>query len=135
MTENLKRFLELLSKDPQLTARASDAKGEELLAIAQELGTPLTLEDFGKLSEPGQELSDDELDAVVGGGRCTCAVGGGGKKDAQNKVCACVVYGQGNTRCGKLRCICPAAGGGASGDYQEEKKCSGCGCSFCRYGL
>jgi len=135
MTENLKRFLELLSKDPQLTAKASDAKGEELLAIAQELGVPLTMEDFGELSEPGQELSDDELDTVVGGGNCYCALGGGGKKDDQNKVCACVAYGQGHTRCGKVRCICPAAGGGASGAYQEERKCTGCGCDFCRYGL
>jgi len=136
MTENLKHFLELLSKDQQLTAKATDATTmDELIAIAKELGVDLSAEDFGEPEKTVHELSDDELEVVSGGGYCVCVAGGGGTADDLNKTCACVGYGQGHTRCGKVRCICPVGGGGADGSYDEPEKCTGCGCSFCRYGL
>lgn len=39
------------------------------------------------------ELSDDELEAVVGGGRCICSFGGGGKAGEGEETCACVIGG------------------------------------------
>lgn len=63
MTENMKKLLEIVS-------------------ASKELGVALTEADFVKTCE----LSDDELNAVVGGGgeysdgsvRCVCIIGGDG---------------------------------------------------------
>ena len=125
MTENAKKFLELISSDETLAARVADKPKEELVEVANEHGIPLCIKDF---DPPAQALSDDELDTVVGGGSCYCALGGGGTKDSQNKTCACVVYGQGDTKSGKMRCMCPAAGGGADGEDVSHLKCMSCSC-------
>jgi len=129
MSENLKKFLETVSANEKLAEKTGRASREELLAMAKELGLALTEEDF--LQKSG-ELSDDELDAVAGGGTCVCVVGGGGKKAGDGSVydvCACVAAGTGlkkltqtvydpvmgewSTETHKVaRCVCVTAGAG-----------------------
>ena len=43
-----------------------------------------------------KELSDDELDAVVGGGKCICSFGGGGEYSDGSVRCVCIIGGDGN---------------------------------------
>ena len=57
------------------------------------------------------ELSDDELEAVVGGGRCICSFGGG-KAGEGEKTCACVMGGGGQYSDGSVRCVCIIGGDG-----------------------
>lgn len=111
MTENMKRFLEAVSKDEELTAKVGTLGMAELIALAKELGIELTEADFAK---PTGELDDDELDAVSGGGdvSCACAMGGGGTKDSNDKTCACVLAGGGYSKQGGERCVCGFAGYG-----------------------
>lgn len=112
MTDNLKNFLMKISEDPELTAKVNQEKDESvLIAIAKELGFELTKEDFENQVE---ELGDDDLDAVAGGGdvSCACAMGGGGTKDSNDKTCACVLAGAGYSTSGRERCVCGFAGYG-----------------------
>lgn len=111
MTENMKKFLELVSQSEELCARVNAADKEALIAMAKELGVELTEEDF---TQPSGELDDDELDAVAGGGVCACVVGGGGTADnAKERTCVCVFTGAGETKNG-YRCMCALGGGGES---------------------
>lgn len=112
MTENMKKFLEAVSKNEELTKKINAMTKEELLVLAKELGIELTEADF---AEPAGELNDDELDAVAGGAECVCVLGGGGEAGGKwnNRVCACVAAGAGLDRDGKGRCGCSAAGWGA----------------------
>jgi len=129
MSENLKKFLEAVSANEELNKKASAAPKEELLAMAKELGIELTEDD---LKQESKELSDDELDAVAGGGTCACVLGGGGKKAGDGSVydvCACVVAGTGLKKLTQTvydpvmgewrtethnvaRCVCVTAGAG-----------------------
>lgn len=112
MSENLKKFLEKISEDRELAAKVGAEKDVNvLIAIAKEHGYDLTEEDFKQ--EP-QELGDDELDTVAGGGdvSCACAMGGGGTKDSNDKTCACVLAGAGYSKSGRERCVCGFAGYG-----------------------
>ena len=121
MTENMKKFMELVSADPELGMKVSAATKDMLILIAKEQGIELTKED---LAAPVGEMSDDELEAVVGGGECYCAMGGGGTKDGPHgyaekywgglDVCACVLAGFGYYGNGKERCGCAFAGGGSN---------------------
>jgi len=111
MTENLKKFLEEVSKDRELTERiGKEENSEVIIDIAKGMGIELTLADF----EENREISDDELDAVAGGGdvSCACAMGGGGTKDNNDKTCACVLAGAGYSHSGRERCVCGFAGYG-----------------------
>ena len=125
MSENLKKFLELISTDKALQTKAlacnelGEEKGKEaLIALAKECGIELTEADLEKKAAPASsELDDDELDAVAGGGGCGCAVGGGGggtdKKDGKTYGCACVLYGQGGDGSfNDANCMCYLGGGG-----------------------
>ena len=122
MSENMKKFLELVSKDENLKKKAlafnnmETAKAiQAVIAFAKELGIELTEADFAKKESDG-ELSDDELDAVAGGGGCGCAFGGGGDGTdnfGDDYTCACVGYGQGGQGVDRLNCVCPVVGGGA----------------------
>ncbi len=74
MSENMKKFLELVSKDETLKQKMQAFKDMEPadaisagITLAKELGIELTEADFAKEKSAG-ELSDDELDAVAGGG-------------------------------------------------------------------
>lgn len=121
MTANMKQFMELVSADKELGLKVSAADKSALILIAKEHGIELTAEDF---AAPVGEVSDDELEAVAGGGECYCAVGGGGTKDNPHgyaeqywdglDVCACVVAGFGYYGNGKERCGCAFAGGGSN---------------------
>ena len=108
MTENMKKFLEIVSADRELSDRLNGSTQDGIIVAAKALGIELTEADF----EQTNELSDDELDAVAGGGNCYCVIGGGGKKDSDDKVCACISYGQGNKRDGSMRCGCFMTGAG-----------------------
>ena len=81
---------------------------EDIVALAKELGVELTEADFAQ----NCELSDDELDAVVGGGNCICAFGGGGKADEGEKTCDCVMGGGGEYSDGSVHCVCVIGGDG-----------------------
>ena len=112
MSENLKKFLETVCKDEALAAKVSEMDMDALLALAKDLGLELTEADLAKPAM--QELNDDELDAVAGGGdvSCACALGGGGTKDNNDKTCACVLAGAGYSKSGWERCVCGFAGYG-----------------------
>ena len=112
MTENMQKFLELVSKDESLVAKIGTMGKEELIALAKELGLELTDADLAKPA--AQELDDDDLDTVAGGSdvSCACAMGGGGTKDANDKTCACVLAGVGYEKDGSERCLCGFAGYG-----------------------
>ena len=110
MTANMKKFLEAVSKNEELTKKINTMTKEDLLALAKELGIELTEADFEK---PDDKLDENELDAVAGGWtECFCAFGGGGKKDEDGKACGCVAVGYGKTRDGEDRCYGAYAGNG-----------------------
>ena len=112
MNENLKKFLEKVSEDRALAEKVGAEKDPQaLIALAKEMGFELTAAD---LERPAEELSDDELDTVAGGGdvSCACAMGGGGTKDSNDKTCACVLAGAGYSTQGRERCVCGFAGYG-----------------------
>ena len=132
MSENLKKFLELIASNKELEAKAlaCNELGEEkgrlaLIELAKENGIELAEADFAKKAAPASgELSDDELDAVAGGGGCACLAGGGGggtdSNDGKKYGCACVVYGQGGDgRASDMNCICPAFGTGFDNEQFE----------------
>ena len=124
MSENLKKFLETVSKDKALQDKVKafgsdrEAALTGLIALAKEIGMDLSMADF---EAPEGELAEDELIAVSGGagadGVCFCAAAGGGGghmlDDDATFGCACAVYGQGGD--GKddhIVCICFISGGG-----------------------
>ncbi len=112
MNENMKAFLMKVSESEELSAKVSAEKDvNALIALAAEMGITLTEADFKQ--EP-QELDDDDLDTVAGGGdvSCACAMGGGGTKDSNDKTCACVLAGAGYSKTGRERCVCGFAGYG-----------------------
>lgn len=132
MSENLKKFLDLLGSDKELEAKAlacnelGEEKGREaMLALAKECGIELTAADLEKQEEPAsRELDDDELDAVAGGAMaCLCSAGGGGGgiDDNDGKVigCACVAYGQGGDgRASDCNCLCMIVGVGETNQLE-----------------
>ena len=109
MSENFNKFLELVSKDAELSEKVRAADPETLITIAKEVGIVLTEADFAPSST---EISDDELDVVAGGKRCHCVMGGGGTGDDNDKTCACVAFGAGLAKDSSLRCYCGVGGGG-----------------------
>lgn len=128
MSENLKKFLELISKDAELKQKVLVCNDMEpadavraSIALAKEAGIELTETDFAQKQADG-ELGDDELYAVTGGideanGLCTCPLAGGGggvdAKDGNIYGCACVMYGQGGDgRPEDKNCQCIAQGWG-----------------------
>ena len=116
MTENMKKFLEAVSKNSNLAATTSAMTKGELLALAKELGIELTGDDFAQETE----LEKDELEAVTGGWKdCFCIAGGGGKADEDGKTCACVAVGGGPAKDGQNRCWCIGAGSGDKPLYAD----------------
>ena len=128
MTENLKKFLEAVSKDEALQAKVNALESNKetamagVIALAKELGIELIEADF---AQPDGEISEDELEAINGGGcptngtvnnSCYCAAAGGGggkQRDMDIWGCACVAYGQGGD--GKedhTTCMCVLYGHG-----------------------
>ncbi len=73
MSENMKKFLEMASKDENLKNKLMELEKMEPaeairtgIALAKEHGIELSEADFAK-DEIGSGLSDDELKAVAGG--------------------------------------------------------------------
>ena len=128
MTENLKKFLEAVSKDEALQAKVNALESNKetamagVIALAKELGIELTEANF---AQPDGEISDDELETINGGGcptagtvnnSCYCAAAGGGggkQKDEDIWGCACVAYGQGgDAKDDHTTCMCVLYGHG-----------------------
>ncbi len=65
MTENIKKLLELASTNEDLKTKLTNVSKDDFIAIAKENGIELTDADF---EAPQGEISDDELNAVAGGG-------------------------------------------------------------------
>ena len=110
MTENMKKFLELVASDSELTAQLNGMDKDAIIAAAQQQGIALTEADFA--ADKSAELSEDELDAVAGGGKCACVLGGGGKAGDNVQKCTCVLGGSGLFDDDIERCMCIGTGGG-----------------------
>ena len=110
MTENMKKFLELASGDAELTAQLKGMAKDAIIAAAQQRGITLTDADF--VEDASDELSDDELSVVAGGGKCACVMGGSGKAGDNCRKCACIIAGGGMFKDDVNRCGCVGAGGG-----------------------
>lgn len=118
MTENMKKFLELVSKDEALQAKLKEMEGktqEEIqkttMGLAAEQGIMLKEDDFNR--EETGELSEDELETVVGGGKCYCAFVGGGSGETEKGSWWCGCYSQGLGFGGSSNnCYCPVGGYG-----------------------
>ncbi len=122
----VKNYYEALSKDEKRlvefksffneTDTAEDREkiiAEKVIPQAKEMGFDLSADDFKQKSG---ELSDAELEKVVGGGFCRCAFAGGGGGTGNNGMiygCACTGYGQGGDgHVYHCRCLCIMTGGG-----------------------
>ena len=119
MSENMKKFLGLLSENEELAQKLNDADKDTIIAMAKELGFELTEVDF---AQPG-ELSDDELDAVAGGGKCACFFGGGGDAYGDQLTCVCVAGGGGEIWVNgkkEARCACVAGGVGGNISFKDQ---------------
>lgn len=108
MTENMKKFIELVSKDEVLQEKLNTVQEQEeqenikaIIALASEYGITLTEVDFQNAKESG-ELSEEELTSVAGGNGCYCPGWG---------------YGYGWDNFKEWNCYC--VGGGLS--YADER--------------
>ncbi len=116
----MKEFLEFIEQNEEAKAKVAeldakaDAKFEDFAAIAKEYGFDISDDDFVPV---GGELSEDELDSVVGGDLCYCFGGGGGTGDPDTN-------GDGGEPYKELTCACVLGGGG---EYYNDK-----GKKFCR---
>ena len=110
MIDNMKKFLELASGDAELVDRLKGMGKDAIIAEAQQRGIALTDADFA--ADASAELNEDELDAVAGGGKCACIMGGSGKEGDNCKECACIIAGGGMFKDDVNRCGCVGAGGG-----------------------
>ena len=144
MTENIKKLTELAQADEALVKRLAEAQDKEAVAtIAAEAGITLTDADFEAIAaerkriilDQGVEmLSDDELDAVAGGGKCKCFGGGFGAKSGetrrdvgytlivQDDPCICPIVGFGHTTYRYRKAF-----GGMVEYYEERCRCGAWG--------
>ena len=133
MTNDMKQLVEKISADSKLkrqvaeiceSGKSNEEIDQELIALAKELGLTVTAKELDAY-ENGEELSDDELEAVTGGGACACVLPGGGGGDGLK--CGC--FTGGNGRVFEYRpatddylqlpwdqggCVCAGAGAGAT---------------------
>lgn len=122
MTDKLLKFLEAASADRNLQSELKEkirsAAGKNLsvvaAAFAREKGYELEETD---LVPAGQELDQDELAAVTGGGGCGCVAFGMGGGDGID--CICEFYGEGTVDdapgvTDEGGCICVGGGAGAT---------------------
>lgn len=113
--EEMKNEVEALNRKYEgadLTSEETKMEiGRMLADISARNGLDLAPEDF---FQQETELSDDDLDAVAGGGACGCVIAGGGSRDDADFQCGCFIGGQGGGRGNENRCICAMAGGGVT---------------------
>ena len=111
------KILEIASQDEGFVERFNAAESPDAIAeLLKGKGLDVTAEDLQALAQPADqdavELSDDELEAVAGGGNCGCATYGGGKAGGKDKSCTCYIYGQGKGKGVSDRCECVYGGWG-----------------------
>lgn len=105
----------LQEKLNQLSKENPENINEKTIDELNAAGFEISLDD---LKVPAEELSEDELKAVSGGGGCACAAGGYGGGDTL--YCWCAVFGHGGMNeqwdyiTDKGGCVCFAAGAGAT---------------------
>ncbi len=119
MNDKLKAFIKYASENEELAGKFESIKDETdkgkvidfTVKTAKAHGFELTADDFTHA-----EMDDNELDAVSGGWKqCVCVVGGGGSKDVDGKICACVGGGLGiceDRGINYPRCMCCVGGYG-----------------------
>lgn len=113
----MKKLLEEMEKNAQLKEKIEkldqDPKSapKDYMELAAEYGIELKEEDFKPAGEQGG-LTENDLDAVAGGGECYCAVGGGGTASYSSDACGCVLGGAGTYDLGLVRCTCVIGGCG-----------------------
>ena len=101
--QKVKPYLTKLSEDKELQAKMQDAKTpEDALAAAKEAGFEFDAQEFKDLmimltvsvkQAKGEELTDEELDAVAGGmtpGQEAAAIGGAAAAGVACSASACV---------------------------------------------
>ena len=113
LTQFLKENPELQKKLNNLAKENSNSLNQQAAALLSGAGIEISVDD---LKVPTDELSEDELKSVAGGGGCGCFLGGYGSGDYLE--CTCEGYGQGgvngNGICEIGGCVCPVAGAGAT---------------------
>lgn len=102
--ENVSKFEDLLKEGGDIQAKlqeltaAFDGDKSDVKAVfeatvgklAEELGLPFTFEEGAEAASEGVELSDDELDAVAGGGFCFLIGGSDGPEaECEHGVADC----------------------------------------------
>ena len=110
----LKENPELQEKLNNLAKENSDDFNQQAAALLSGAGIEISVDD---LKVPTDELSEDELMAIAGGGGCACTLGGYGGGD--RLYCACLFAGSGGIdNCDNVGVqggyICPIAGAGAT---------------------
>lgn len=111
MTDNMKAFLDKVTADGAMAQRFSKMNRAELVSAAQQLGMTLTDADF-EAAQHNRAMSDDEMSAVSGGGKCACVQEGGGTGGDDLNPCGCVLIGYGYFSDKTQRCLCCFGGGG-----------------------
>ena len=109
MKDSVKKFLEAASHDEELKKELAGAKTfEAMQKIAESHGYTITHEDFK--AGGMEEISEDEMKAVAGGGLCVCD--GSGTGNATHGFCFCADSGQGTEPSGTRTCTCDHYGFG-----------------------
>ncbi len=134
MKEDMKKFIEAVSADPELKKKADaiclspddtpEQKTAAMIDLAAGLGFSLTAEDLSD-GTGTKELNDEEAEAVTGGGGCGCLGPGGGGGDGLK--CGCFTGGHGRVfeynsaddlyyqqSYGEGACFCAGPGAGAT---------------------
>jgi predicted ribosomally synthesized peptide with nif11-like leader len=95
MKEQMKKFMEEVSKDKGLQLELVKDTKQNLAEIAKRRGYDLKPEDF----DADQELSAEELNAVAGGAVCGCFFLGGGNGEVNCGVMGGFGIGDSNCDC------------------------------------
>ncbi len=120
MTENCKKFAQYVSQNKEVEDKLNslDMNSEDfcvnIINIASEAGFELETSDIKPTCD---EIDEEELAAVSGGGKCYCFAGGGGSADpCEGHLCASNQYSY--VEQGKS-CFCIGSG---SGEYDKYRK-------------
>jgi len=92
--ENLEQFIQQISDSEELQTRiGEEIDAEALIALGAECDCEFTAEEL----EETAELSDEELDAVAGGGWCFVKIPGGKRSTTYQYACRyCRIFGTGD---------------------------------------
>jgi len=127
MTDQVKEFIKKVNSDQGLyekfkallpeDQKDSDREAiisEKIVPFAKEAGYDLTAEDFKVDEAASGELSDEELEAVAGGGGCRCEEKGAGMgaDDFTNCMYHCLCVAAGAGAYSGVNCVCTGYGEG-----------------------